>query len=150
MSFSPRPDEIEEVHTHVFTGFADAQQDKIVADAFLRSDPPDDVSKGCEGLDGMLGIVIVPRYSVEPQERKELIAILLQPLFELFLPPRSARARARSAGRNRSTAERCRRKKAAFESESINGFHHGLHQNRESQSKPPQFFVVRVLQRVIV
>jgi len=82
--FLPRPDEIEEVHTHVFTGFADAEQDKIVADAFLRSDPPDDVSKGCEGLDGMLGIVIVPRYSVEPQERKELIAILLQPLFELF------------------------------------------------------------------
>ena len=71
-----RPEEIEEVQAHVFAGFTDAQKDKVVADAFFRSDSVDDLPERSEGFDGMLSVVVVPRYAVKAQKRKELVEIL--------------------------------------------------------------------------
>ena len=71
-----RPKEIEEVQAQVFTGFADAQADKVVADAFFRSESLDDPPERGKGFDGVLGVVVVPWHSVEDQKGKELVAIL--------------------------------------------------------------------------
>ena len=60
-----RPEEIEEVQAHVFAGFADAQEDKVVADTFFRSDSFDNMPEGGEGFDSVLGVVVIPRYTVE-------------------------------------------------------------------------------------
>src|SRR6516165_330458 len=78
-----RPEEIEEVQAHVFAAFADAQEDKVVADTFFRSDSFDNMPEGSEGFDGVLGVVVVPRYTIEDQKGKKLVAILLQPFLDL-------------------------------------------------------------------
>jgi hypothetical protein len=70
-----RPEEIEEVQAHVFTGFADAQEDKVVADAFFRSDSLDDPPERGKGFDGVLGVVVVPWYPVEDQKGKKLVCV---------------------------------------------------------------------------
>jgi hypothetical protein len=57
-----RPEEIEEVQAHVFTGFADAQEDKVVADAFFRSDSLDDPperGKVFDGVPPLLGRILL-------------------------------------------------------------------------------------------
>lgn len=71
-----RPEEIEEVQAHVFTGFADDQKGKVVADALFRSDSLDDPPERGKVFDGVLGVVVVPWHSVEDQKGKELVAIL--------------------------------------------------------------------------
>jgi hypothetical protein len=55
-----RPEKIEEIQAHVFASFANAQKDKVVADAFFRSDSVDDLPERSEGFDGVLSVVIVP------------------------------------------------------------------------------------------
>jgi hypothetical protein len=79
-----RSEEIEEVQAHVFTGFADAQEDKVVADAFFRSDSFDDPPERGKRFDGVLGVVVVPWHSVEGQKGEELVAILFQPFLNLY------------------------------------------------------------------
>src|SRR6267143_3795533 len=79
-----RPEEIEEVQAHVFAGFADAQEDKIVANTFFRSDSLDDLPERGERFDGVLSVIVVPWYTVEDQKGKELVAILLQPFLDLY------------------------------------------------------------------
>src|SRR5207244_1410299 len=75
--------EIQKAHTHVFAGFAKAQQNQVVADALFGGDSPNDLAKRSEGFDGVLSIVVVPWYPVELQEREELVSVFLQPLLEL-------------------------------------------------------------------
>ena len=70
----PRPEEIEEVQAHVFAGFADAQEDKVVADTFFRSDSLDDLPERGERFDGVLSVVVVPWYTVEDQKGKESLS----------------------------------------------------------------------------
>ena len=64
----PRPEKIEEVYAHIFTGFADAQEDKVVADAFFRSDSFDDPPERGKVFDGVLGVAVVPWHSLESRE----------------------------------------------------------------------------------
>jgi hypothetical protein len=54
-----RPEEIEEVQAHIFTDSADAQEDKLVADALFRSDSLDDPPERGKVFDGVLGFVLV-------------------------------------------------------------------------------------------
>src|ERR1039458_197580 len=79
-----RPEEIEEVQAHVFASFADAQEDKVVANTFFRGDSLDDLPERGEGFDSVLSVVVVPWYTVKDQKRKELVAILLQPFLDLY------------------------------------------------------------------
>jgi len=72
-----RAEEIEGVQAHVFAGFADAQEDKVVANTFFRSDSLDDLPERGEGFNGVLSVVVVSWYTVEDQKGKELVAILL-------------------------------------------------------------------------
>ena len=149
MSFSPDRMKSRKSRAHVFAGFADAEQDKIVADTVLRSNSPDDLPKRGEGFDGVLGIVVVPRYTVEHQKRKELVTILLQSIFELycyFALQRHIRDLPVEAVHSRKMPPQ----EAGFETKSINCFHHGPEQDRKSQSEPLQFFVVGVFQHVLV
>jgi len=60
-----RAEEIEEVQAHVFAGFADAQEDKVVANTFFRSDSLDDLPERGERFDGVLSVIVVPWYTVE-------------------------------------------------------------------------------------
>src|SRR6266852_7999540 len=55
----PRPEEIEEIQAHVFAGFADAQEDKVVADTFFRSDSLDDLPERGQGFDGVLKALLL-------------------------------------------------------------------------------------------
>ena len=59
-----RAQEIEEVHTPVFAGLADAEKDQIVIKSVLGRRPQHHVSKCCERFDRMLRVVVVPRNSI--------------------------------------------------------------------------------------
>jgi hypothetical protein len=73
----PGTEEIQKVHTHVFAGFAKAQQNQVVSDALFGGESPNDLAKRSEGFDGVLSVIVVPRYPVEAQECEELVAVLL-------------------------------------------------------------------------
>jgi hypothetical protein len=144
-----RPEKIEEIQAHVFASFANAQKDKVVADAFFRSDSVDDLPERSEGFDGVLSVVIVPRYAIEVQKCKELVAIPLQPFLDLDCYF-ALQGYVRDLPIESIDSRQMLPQKAALEAISINGFHHWLEQDRKGQCEPLQFFVVGVLQHVVV
>jgi hypothetical protein len=54
----PGTEEIQKADTHVFAGFAKAQQNQVVADALFGGDSSNDLAKRSEGFDGVLSIVV--------------------------------------------------------------------------------------------
>src|SRR5436190_10101884 len=76
-------EKIEKVHAHVFAGFADAQQNQIVANAFLRRDSCDDVPKYCERFDRMFSVIVVPWDPVKAQKCEQLVSVPFQSILQL-------------------------------------------------------------------
>src|SRR6267378_6883063 len=144
-----RSEEIEEVQPHVFAGFADAQEDKVVANTFFRGDSLDDLPERGEGFDGVRSVVVVPWYTVEDQKGKELVAILLQPFLDLYCYF-ALQGYVRDMPIESIDSRQMLPQEAAFEAVSINSFHYWLEQDRKGKCEPPQFFVVGVLQQVVV
>jgi len=128
----PGTEEIQKAHTHVFAGFAKAQQNQVVADALFGGDSPNDLAKRSEGFDGVLGIVVVPWYPVEVQEREELVSVLLQPLLELqrcfAVQGQFGNPPIKSIHSHQVLPQ-----KAALQTVPINAFDHWLEQDRKCQ-----------------
>src|SRR5947208_5934377 len=76
-------EEIQKVHAHVFAGFANGKQDQIFLNAFHRGQSPDDIPYCAESLDGVFGIVVVPRNAVVTEECEQLVTVLLKALLAL-------------------------------------------------------------------
>ena len=67
----------------VLAGLADAQQDQVLLDAFLRGHTPEDVAQHSECFDRVLGVVVVPWYPVVAEKREQFVPILLKTILEL-------------------------------------------------------------------
>ena len=76
-----RPEEIEKVDAPIFASFRHAQERQVLVDAFPRRRSGDHVAQPREGLDGVLGVVVVPWHAVVMQEREKRAAVLQKPLF---------------------------------------------------------------------
>src|SRR5262245_55841575 len=63
------------------TGLANAQENQVFAQSFLRSHPLDDFAQLAKCPDCILGVVVVPRYVIVLQEREQLVAIFDESLF---------------------------------------------------------------------
>src|SRR5208282_3471385 len=77
-----RTEEIQKVHAHVFAGLADAQENQVFLYAFWRGYAFDCPTQSRKRFDGMLGIVVVPRYAIKTQKREQLVSVLLKPFFQ--------------------------------------------------------------------
>src|ERR1039458_2490373 len=130
-----RTEEIQKVHAHVFAGLAEAQEDQVFPDALLGSASSKDLAKLGEGFDGVLRVVVVPRYAVETQKGKELVAVLFKPLLELHC------GFALQVGCGDLPIESLHKhqvllQEMALQAVPINAFYHWLEQERKSQREP--------------
>jgi hypothetical protein len=76
----PRLHEPEEADPLVLAALVEAQQNKVMAQSLLRDVALGVLTVASEGLDGVLGVVVVPRHAVMHDEREELLLVLHQPL----------------------------------------------------------------------
>ena len=74
------PQEVEEVNALVLAGLVDAQNDQIVAKGGFGEPPISELPVLGEALDGVLGVVVVPRDTVVIEEGEQLPPVLLKPL----------------------------------------------------------------------
>jgi hypothetical protein len=65
------------------TRLTNAQQRKILTDAFLCTDPADHLTERSKGFDGMLGIIIIPGDTIIIEECEKFALVLLKTLFIL-------------------------------------------------------------------
>src|SRR5207244_2695887 len=140
----PGTEEIQKAHTHVFAGFAKAQQNQVVADALFGGDCRNDLAKRSDGFDCLLSIFVVPWYPVELQEREELVSVFLQPLLELqrcfAVQGQFGNPPIKSIHSHQVLPQ-----KAALQTVTpINAFDHWLEQDRKCQCDLFQFLVVGV------
>ena len=73
----PGTKEIQKVQAQVFAGFAEAQKNQVVPDAFFGGNSRYDMPKRSERFNGVLCVVVVPRYAVEAQEREKFVSEFL-------------------------------------------------------------------------
>src|SRR5262249_31487879 len=147
--FLARTKEIQKVYTNVFAGWTVAQKNQIVAEAFFRSDSSDDLPERREGFDRMLGIVVVPWDSVIGENREQLVSVPFQTLLDLH------RSLTLQVAFGEFPIESLHRReillqKSAFQAVPIHSIDHGLGQDGKSHRQLFQFFVVRVLQDIVV
>lgn len=60
-----RTEEIQKVHAHVFAGFADAEENQVVAQPLFCGYAANYLTKHRERFDRMFRIIIIPRHTVE-------------------------------------------------------------------------------------
>lgn len=75
-----RTQEVEKVQPLVFARLANGQEGEVFIDTFFRGRSGDHIPKFRKRLDGVLGIVVVPRNSTVAEEHEEFIAVFLKPL----------------------------------------------------------------------
>ena len=87
--FLARAQEIEEVHTPVFAGLADAEQDQISLDTIFCRDAVEYMAKFGERFDRVFSVVVVPRNPIVIEKREEVLAMLFEtrPEFHGYFTP---------------------------------------------------------------
>ena len=84
-----RAQEIEEVHTPVFAGLADAEQDQISLDTIFCRDAVEYMAKFGQRFDRVFRVVVVPRNPIVIEKREEVLAMLFEtrPEFHGYFTP---------------------------------------------------------------
>jgi len=79
----PRTQEIQKIHSHVFAGLANAEENQIFFQAFIGGGSTDNITKACKCFYGVFSVVVVPRNPIVTEECKKFIAISAKPLLAL-------------------------------------------------------------------
>src|SRR5215471_3892267 len=69
---------MQKADAFVSAGLTEAQQDQVITEPLLAQHPERVFSVVRKLLDGMLGIVIIPRHAIVLEERKQLVLIFEQ------------------------------------------------------------------------
>jgi hypothetical protein len=145
----PGTQEIQEVRANVLAGLTDAQKNQIVTKAFLRSKSSDNAPERREAFTACSALLLFQGDSVIVEKREQLVLVLFQALLEL------RRCLTLQVAFGYLLIEPLHRRKvllqkAAFQAVSIDSFHHGLEQNGKGLRKLFQFFIIGVLQDIVV
>jgi len=78
-----RTEKIQKVHTRVFAGLADAEEDQVFLNAFRCGQPFNDASEPCESLDCVFSVVVIPRDAIVVEKCEKFVAVFFKTMFAL-------------------------------------------------------------------
>lgn len=79
----PGTQEIEEIHAHVFAGFANAQEGQVLFNSCFRRGSGNHIAKPGKGFDRMFSVVVVPWNAIVFQKCKQFTPVSLEAFLSL-------------------------------------------------------------------
>ena len=143
------PEKIEKVDAPVFAGLRQAQERQVLVNAFPRRRYGDHVAQPREGLDSVLGVVVVPGNAAVIREREKRATVLQKPLFACRVGL-TGELRCVEKSEERVNVGQVLSEETRLQPTTVDGLHDPLQQIRERQGDGLHLLVERVVQNRVV